>query len=304
MNGHTITYPVAVVINAGSGSAESADLGMLVAERFRARGIEPEVHVCAEGGDISRYAQEAVRKGCTTVVAGGGDGTVSAVAAVLAGTDAVLGVLPLGTLNHFAKDAGIPLDLDEAVATITEGYVQTVDLGEVNGRTFINNSSLGLYPKIVRHREAQQRLGRSKWRAFFKGLLTVLGRYSFLQVRVSSEQGQIVRTTPFVFIGNNEYEIHGLNIGTRARIDTGRLSVYLTRRIGRWGLLRLVVRGLIGRLRDAEDFDTLNTEELQVDVPGRAVRVALDGEVVLMESPLRYRCRSGTLRVLVKRQEE
>ena len=300
MDGHR-TSSIAVILNAGSGSSGSEDLGTMVAERFRSRGIEAEVHTCSPGENIHLYARGALRRGCTTIVAGGGDGTVSAVAAVLAGTDALLGVLPLGTLNHFAKDAGIPLDLDEAVTTIVEGHVRVVDLGEVNGRTFINNSSLGLYPKIVRHREAQQRLGRSKWWAFFKGILTVLGRYSFLEVQVSSDQGQMIRSTPFVFIGNNEYEIHGLSIGTRARIDTGRLSVYLTRGVGRYGLLRLVVRGLIGRLRDAEDFDTISTEQLQVHVRGRAVRVALDGEVVLMESPLRYRCRSGAIRVIVKK---
>ena len=300
MDGHR-TSSIAVILNAGSGSSGSEDLGTMVAERFRSRGIEAEVHTCSPGENIHLYARGALRRGCTTIVAGGGDGTVSAVAAVLAGTDALLGVLPLGTLNHFAKDAGIPLDLDEAVAAIVEGHNRVVDLGEVNGRTFINNSSLGLYPKIVRHREAQQRLGRSKWWAFFKGILTVLGRYSFLEVQVSSDQGQIVRSTPFVFIGNNEYEIHGLSIGTRARIDTGRLSVYLTRRVGRFDLLCLVVRGLAGRLRDAEDFDTLSTDQLEVHVRGRTVRVALDGEVVLMESPLRYRCRSGAIRVIVKK---
>ena len=302
MDGHR-TSSIAVILNAGSGSSGSEDLGTVVAERFRSRGIEAEVHTCSPGENIHLYARGALRRGCTTIVAGGGDGTVSAVAAVLAGTDALLGVLPLGTLNHFAKDAGIPLDLDEAVATIVEGHVRVVDLGEVNGRTFINNSSLGLYPRIVRHREAQQRLGRSKWWAFLKGILTVLGRYSFLEVQISSDQGQIVRSTPFVFIGNNEYEIHGLNIGTRARIDTGRLSVYLTRRVGRFDLLCLVVRGLAGRLRDAEDFDTLSTEQLEVHVHGhgRTVRVALDGEVVHMESPLRYRCRSGAIRVIVKK---
>ena len=291
---------MAVIINAGSGSVENANLVAQVREQFSARGIEPDVCTCVEGGDIRHYAEEALKRGCTTVVAGGGDGTVSAVASVVTGTDAALGVLPLGTLNHFAKDLGIPLDLKEAVATIAAGHVVRVDIGEVNGRMFINNSSLGLYPRIVRHREEHQRLGRSKWWAFFRGLLTALGRYPFLKVRVSSEGAEIVRKTPFVFIGNNQYEIHGLSIGTRARIDSGKLSVYLTHSAGRLRLLGLALRGLVGRLRDAEDFDTITTPEVLIAARGRSVQVALDGEIVVLDLPLRYRCRRHDLRVIVR----
>lgn len=294
---------IAVIINAASGSVEAGNLQMQVKELFRAHGMTPEVLLCHEGGEIHLLARRSLRGGAGIVVAAGGDGTVSAVASVVAGTGAALGVLPVGTLNHFAKDAGIPLELDQAVETIIAGNAAVVDLGEVNGRTFINNSSLGLYPRIVHHREAQQRLGSSKWWAFWKGVLTVLGRYSFLQVQISSPEAQIVRKTPFVFIGNNEYEIHGLNIGTRSRMDTGKLSVYLTRRTDRPGLLGLVVRGLFGRLRDSDDFDTLHTDKLHVQVSGATIRVALDGEVITMTPPLRYGCRKGELRVLVKKQE-
>lgn len=303
MNEHDPLSRLAVIINPASGSVEAANLKTQLTEGFRARGLKPEMHICPEGSEIHLLARQSVRRGVRTVVAAGGDGTVSAVAAVLADTDATLGILPVGTLNHFAKDVGVPLDLDQAIATIVEGDVAVVDVGEVNGRTFINNSSLGLYPRIVRHREAQQRLGRSKWWALSRGVLAVLGRYSFLQVQISSPEEQMVRDTPFVFIGNNEYEIHGLNIGTRSRIDTGKLSVYLTRRIDRAGLLGLVIRGICGRLRDFEDFDTFSTERLQVQLSGPAVGVALDGEIIRMTSPLRYRCRQGALRVLVKKKD-
>ena len=295
---------ITIIINAGSGSVDNSELTTQIRERFSSHGIEPAIVFCRQGEEIRRHAGQSLERGCTTVVAGGGDGTVSTVASVVAGTDAALGVLPLGTLNHFARDLGIPSGLEEAIATIADGHAVLVDVGEVNGRTFVNNSSLGLYPTIVRHREAQQRLGRSKWWAFFRALLTVLGRYPFLRVRVSTGETQVVRRTPFVFVGNNEYEIHGLNIGTRARIDSGRLSVYLTHRVGRLGLLRLALRGLVGSLREAEDFDISETTELQVDVRGPRIRVALDGEVIVMEPPLRYRCRSKALRVIVPETEK
>jgi diacylglycerol kinase family enzyme len=295
-----ITPRLAVIINAGSGSADNADLAAQVSAQFSAQGIQPEFCSCAEGEVIRRHAEEALQRGCTIVVAGGGDGTVSTVASVVAGTDAALGILPLGTLNHFAKDLGIPLDLNEAVATIIEGKVVQVDIGELNGRTFINNSSLGLYPKLVRYRDEHQRLGRSKWWAFFKAMLIVLGRYSFLKVRLSADEAEIVRSTPFVFIGNNEYEIQGFSIGTRARIDSGQLSVYLTRRAGRIRLLGLALRGLFGRLRNAVDFDTITTSEVVIDARGRSVQVALDGELFQIQLPLHYRCRRHELRVIVR----
>lgn len=301
---HTNSLRLAVIINAGSGSVRDADLAAQVCVQFSAKGIEPEFCVCAEGTDIRQHAQKAVQRGCTVVVAGGGDGTVSTVASVVAGTSAALGVLPLGTLNHFAKDLGIPLGLEEAVATIVEGRVAKVDIGELNGRTFINNSSLGLYPKIVRHRDEHQRLGRSKWWAFFRAILMVLGRYSFLKVKISTEEKEIIRSTPFVFIGNNEYEIHGLNIGTRARIDSGALSVYLTRRAGRIRLFGLALRGLFGFLRDSADFDTITTCEVTIDTRGRSVQVALDGELFQIELPLRYRCRKQELGVIVRNVKE
>jgi diacylglycerol kinase family enzyme len=290
---------IAVIINAGSGSVDDAALMTRIRESFSARGILPRFLVCAPGQDIRRHAEEAVRSGCTTLVAGGGDGTVSTVASVVTGTDAVLGLLPLGTLNHFAKDTGIPLELDEAVGVIAAGHFSRVDVGEVNGRTFLNNSSLGLYPRIVGRRQAEQRLGRSKWWAFTKGVLTVLGRYPLLRVVLACDGTEIRRTTPFVFIGNNEYEIHGFSIGTRARIDSGALSVYTTHRMGRSGLLILLLRALVGRLRDAQDFDTISATEVQVAVGGKAVRVAIDGEVTLMSPPLLYRSRKEALRVLL-----
>ncbi len=291
-----------VIINAGSGSVENLDLAAQVGAQFSAHGIEAEVHVCTEGHQIRALAEKAVRQGCLTVVAGGGDGTISTVASVVAGTETALGVLPLGTLNHFAKDLGIPLDLNEAIATIVGGDAVQIDIGEVNGHTFINNSSLGLYPKIIRHREAQQQLGNSKWWAFFKAVLTALGRYAFLKVRVISDGCDVIRRSPFVFIGNNEYEIHGLSIGTRARIDTGKLSVYLTHGAGRLRLLGLALRGLFGYLRNAEDFESITSTEVTISARGRNLRVALDGEMVLIKPPLRYRCRSHELRVIVGKE--
>jgi diacylglycerol kinase family enzyme len=259
------------------------------------------VRLARAGEELVELAREAVSNGARAVVAGGGDGTVSAVASLLAGTEKPLGVLPLGTLNHFAKDLGVPLDLLGAARTCSEGRVARVDAAEVNGRIFVNNSSLGLYPRIVRRREKlRERLGSGKWAAFLRAAFAILRRYPFMRVRLKADGREVVRETPFVFIGNNEYLTESFHVGARARLDAGCLSLYVAHRTGRLGLLRLAVRALFGRLAEAKDFDALRAQEIRVEThrPKR-LHVAADGEVVVMTTPLNYRALPGALRVIV-----
>ena len=296
-----------VFVNAASGPDGQPPLAERLAELFAAHGWQPngDVRVLpVHGGcDLVEMARQAVAEGYPTLVAAGGDGTVNAVANTVAATEANLGVLPLGTLNHFAKDVGIPLDLEQAVQTIVAGHVQAVDVGEVNGRLFVNNSSVGLYPTIVHRRDAHQRLGKGKWSSFLRAMLTVLGRYPLVRVAIRADGQQIVRRTPLVFVGNNEYHNHGMKLGTRERLDAGALSVCLTRDIGRLKLCAFALLALLGRLRDARDFDELQTTELVITSRRAHLRVATDGEVCRLRTPLEYRIRPGALRVLVPRPE-
>ena len=294
----------AVIINATSGTNDKESEKERLAELFASRGLKTRITLARSGHEIVELARRAVREDCDPVVAGGGDGTINAVASALVGTARTLGVLPLGTLNHFAKDLKIPLDLEGATSNILDGRVASVDVGEVNGRIFLNNSSLGLYPSIVRQREKQQqRLGRGKWPAFVWAALSVLRRYPFLNVRLSTDKGEMVRRTPFIFIGNNEYEMESFNVGARSCLDAGQLSLYTSQRTGRLGLLRFAVRALFGGLRHEKDFDAVCTKEVWIDTRRRRLRVATDGEVTVMNTPLHYRVRPGALRVLVPHAE-
>ncbi|HEX8557199.1 MAG TPA: diacylglycerol kinase family protein [Pyrinomonadaceae bacterium] len=293
---------LAVIINAASGSSEGGEAARAVEAAFDACGARARVQVARAGvDDVTGLARRALSDGARAVVAGGGDGTVGSVAAALAGTGTPLGVLPLGTLNHFAKDLGIPLALEEAARNVCEGRAVSVDVGEVNGQVFVNNSSLGLYPRIVRRREKlQEREGSGKWSAFARASLAVLRRYPFLHVRLDADGRRIVRKTPFVFVGNNEYRMESLQLGGRARVDAGRLSLYVAHRTGRLGLLRLAFSALAGRLEQAADFDALSAEEIWVETRRpRRLHVATDGEVSVMTTPLRYRVRPGALKVIV-----
>lgn len=288
------------ILNARSGTGCDPDHAAGIRSMFDAAGLPAEV-VLAQGAEEMFAAVDRAREaGVGLVAAGGGDGTQSAIASRLAGTGTVQGVLPLGTLNHFAKDLGIPLKLQDAIRTLVDGRVLEVDVGEVNGRVFINNCSLGLYPEIVRERELQRhRLGKGKWRAFASATLHATRGRPALAVRVDSEEQQQVRSTPFLFVGNNRYTMEGFHIGVRESLQGGELALYMGRRRGRLGLLTLAMRALARRLEQAEDFETVTGTRFVISTHQERIRVGADGEVVMMDTPLHYRIRPLALRVMV-----
>lgn len=289
---------IAVIVNGGAGTGHDRELGERLRALFEGHGRDADVTVAHGGEEILQAARAAVDAGARTIVAGGGDGTINAVASVVLGTDIAFGVLPLGTLNHFAKDLGMPLTLEEAVAVIVRGHTRRVDVGEVNCRIFLNNSSLGLYPNIVRKRERQQRLGRGKWPAALWATVSALRRFPFLNVRLRIGGEEVPRRTPFVFVGNNEYSMQGLSIGARSALDRGHLSLYVAQNPGRLALLRFAVRALFGRLAQARDFDVVLVENIEIETRHKHLRVATDGEVTMMSTPLSYRVRARALTVI------
>ena len=290
----------AFVLNGAAGSGCDTDWLARHRDTMRALGA-PDRHITLAHDTTALLAavRRALADGCDRVVAGGGDGTVSAVAGQLVGTPVALGVLPLGTLNHFAKDLGLPLQAEAALQLLQDGPLRRIDVGEVNGAYFLNNASLGLYPRIVQQREEQQRrLGRGKWPAFAWAAWSTLKRWPFLDLRLKADGREWQRRTPFVFVGNNEYRMSGWRIGARERLDSGQLSVYLAHETGRLGLLRLALHALLGRLHQSRDFYALAVEDLRIQAPQALVRVATDGELRWMRPPLVCRIHPRALRVI------
>ena len=293
---------IAVILNVAAGTGHSPEARERLRELFASHGMRAEILSAGNGEEIGQRVAEAMASGVAAIAAGGGDGTVSAVAARLSGTGIALAVLPLGTLNHFARDLGIPADCERAVEAIASGRRVAVDIGEVNGRPCINNASLGLYPDIVRDRTRQQRrLGRGKFWAMLWATLAVLHRSPFLRLRLEADGQPRQCRSPFVFIGNNEYTMEGFSIGTRSSLRDGRLSVYTTQRCGRAALLRLALRALFGRLHQAEDFASALVRRLRIDSRHERLLVATDGEVTSMRPPLEFTVRPGALHVIVPR---
>jgi diacylglycerol kinase family enzyme len=290
-----------VLLNASAGSSAVSETSVMVSrvrEAFARTHLETEISAISHEG-LPAAARRAVASHADVLVLGGGDGTLSAGAAALAGNRKPLGILPLGSFNHFAKDVGIPLDLDEAVATIERGHVTEVDVGAVNDRVFLNNSSIGLYPSAVAQREElRHQHGGGKWPAMLNACVDVFRRFPLLDVTLQADDRAVSLTTPFVFVGNNRYEMSLFSLGKRASLQDGELSVYLTRNAGRMGLLRLAFRALLGRLEQDRDFRSVMLPEVEIRTRRHALRVSLDGEVARMASPLRYTIRPRALRVL------
>lgn len=268
----------------------------MIEAAFERQGIKAKV--VATSGDRVRYLARALREeGFDRIAAGGGDGTVSAVAAEMIGHKTALGVLPVGTLNHFARDLGIPIDIDRAVALVCAGEPTRVDVGSVNGITFINNSSLGLYPDQVRVRKVwRDRIG--KWPAMFIASIIVLTRFPYLRVKVEFDDKRIRRRCAMVLVSNNEYKLEPGNLTERERVDRGQLGVYLLKDEGRLGLIRIALHSLVFRPEEATSFEAHSATEIVVTTRRRRVRVALDGEVYRLASPLRYSTIPGGLRVI------
>ncbi|MEP7225801.1 MAG: diacylglycerol kinase family protein [Gemmatimonadales bacterium] len=290
---------IAVVLNATSGHGAAPKAAERLKEIFAEAGREARITLATGGSEINAAMRRAVEAGCEALVTGGGDGTINCAASAVVGRGIPLGVLPLGTLNHFAKDLGIPLELDEAAKVVLDGVVCKVDVGEVNGRIFLNNSSLGVYPAGVRLREKYQATLRGKWLAAVWAGLTVLRRRPFMTVRIVAEGEAIVRRTPLVLVGNNEYKMAGIHAGSRESLARGRLALYVLNAEQRPGLLRLAWQVLLKGAERVKEVDLITVEEATVETRRRHLQVATDGEVFSLESPLNYRIRAGALQVHV-----
>lgn len=290
------------ILNLGSGAQKQEELAHELSRVFEERGGELRIGFARDSKHIYQFARDAVAEGRPLVLAGGGDGTISAVASVLAGTGTALGVLPMGTFNYFARRLGIPLEIDVATRLCFEGELRSVSLGEVNGRIFLNNASIGLYPSMLREREkTYRRFGRSQLAAYFAALFTLLQSRRYMRVFITTHHEQREMRTPLVFVVNNSYQLEQYELEGSDCIKNGGTATYILPPVGRLGLLRLGWRMLRRKLEPHTDFKLVCSEGLRVETSRRNINVAYDGEMERMQSPLTFRVRRDALRVLVPR---
>ena len=294
-----------VVINREGGTARSLGpetLRQRLLDAFTGAGALAEVEL-VPGAELlpalERARDRAAKDELDGVVVGGGDGSVNGAAGLFARTGIPLGVLPLGTLNHFARDLGLPPDFAEAAAAIAVAAPRAVDCAEVNGRVFVNNSLLGAYPYMVADRERRRREhGLSKWPAMTLAFLRMLWRFPRRRLTLVLPDGRIPVVTPSLMVGVNEYDPKNFEIPRTHGLDQGRLWLLVARHRHPLGFAWFAFRTVFSGIDQARDFDVLTLTELEVQARPSRLPVATDGELVTLRPPLRYRIRPGELLVL------
>ena len=291
---------VPVLLNRGGGAvSRDPEIAGKVADAMKVAGIDADVEL-VEGGDCAVRCRAIAERGDALLIVGGGDGTIGSAASALVGTETRLGILPLGTLNHFARDLGLPTDLNEAAKVIAAGNQRRVDVAEMNQRIFINNSAIGLYPLMVIDRDLQRRrLGRSKRLAMLVASIRTLWRFGHRRLTLTVNEEHKARVdTPLLFVGNNDYRIDLGAPGKRERLDGGELCVMVMRQKTRRGMIAASIRALFDRSHPDDMVRIDGVERLRVASQRSHLAVSLDGEVVRAEPPLEYRIRRQALRVI------
>ncbi|MBU6266726.1 MAG: hypothetical protein KGN34_04235 [Sphingomonadales bacterium] len=289
-----------VLINRSGGAAKAAGdaLAGQVSAAFAAAGAAANV-LLLEGGDMADAVRDHAGRAQRLVVAGG-DGTVSCAAGVLAGGETELAILPLGTLNHLARDAGIPADLGEAAAAAVHGQVRAIDTVQVGGHCFVNNASIGLYPRMVRTRAALQEHGLAKWVAAVPAAWAALTRQHDLRLEIDHGDGPQPLVTPQLFVGNNRYRLDAGRVGQRDALDAGRLCLLAVRHRSRPALVWFALRAALGRADPASDFVAIaDGDRLVVKAAPPELAIALDGEVQRAALPLEFTVRPRSLKLVV-----
>ncbi|MDZ4797223.1 MAG: diacylglycerol kinase family lipid kinase [Bryobacteraceae bacterium] len=296
----TATRTRAVIfVNASAGWDAKEDAPQKLEQWFAESGIEAQVEYVEKGVNLAEKAREAVIAGNDIVVAAGGDGTLSATASGLVGTEATFGVLPVGTLNHFARDLNLPLELEPAARVISAGHVMEVDVGEVNGKTFLNNAVLGLYPIFRAIRADLQKRGWPSKLSWIWGWVTALQKLPFYRMKLTVDGREVIRKTPYMIIANNKHAMQGRHIGARKSLQDGKLWIYVLRPQSRIALVWMALKVVFGVFRRQEYFDAFPATEVYIDTRSRRLGVSLDGEIHVMDTPLRFRSLPLSLRVFV-----
>ena len=236
--------------------------------------------------DCAQTIRERMARGVRLFVAAGGDGTITNIVQPLVNSEAVLGVIPVGTYNHFARDLEIPLDWKEALDVVLNGDTRQVDAARINDRFFVNNVSLGLYPELVARREEKGR-DYPRWKARLYAAYRTLRKYPSITLNIeSAHHHEIVRTHVFM-VSNNSYDLSRIGVeAARETLEGGRLSVYWLPHISRLKMTKFVASYLAGRVHDTPGFRSFRTAAMKMQSPRKTLKVGVDGEVFTLNIPL------------------
>ena len=296
---------VQFVINGRSGRNDSDATRQAIEAALHASGRRADFHVARPDtlARMARQATEAALAQHSAVVAVGGDGTINAVAQAAHDQGCAMGVVPQGTFNYFARTHGMPADAGLATQALLAARPVPVQVGLINDQVFLVNASLGLYPDLLQDREAfKARFGRSRLVALAAAVATVLGRHRQLRLRIETRDGTQDVRTPTLFVGNNRLQLAQVGLAEASAIDQGQITAVVLRPIGTLALLGLMLRGALGTLGEAATVRSFQCQRLRVSPKrgwaGRRMKVAYDGEVGWLPTPLLFEVSAQPLYLL------
>lgn len=293
----------AVILNKQSKVAGSESTADKIESGLKKYSINPEIFL-VDKHNFKSIIDKIYESNVDLIVGAGGDGTINSAAELCIKKNIPLGVIPLGTFNHFAKDLNIPLELEDSLKTIGQKNIHLIDVGKINDNIFLNNSSIGLYPKAVKKRDQEiEKLGGKKYWAMWRAMLRIFKKFPIIEANIASKEKQMSCKTPFIFVGNNRYKMDLFNLGSRERINEGKLNIYYPNTSDKYSVFKFLLSALFNRLDQEKDFTTLESESIIVDIKKRKIEVAYDGEVVSMSPPLKYEILQKKLKVFLNDQD-
>ncbi|MNK04294.1 Diacylglycerol kinase [compost metagenome] len=312
-------------MNGGSGRHDADDTRQTIEAAMREAGRVYRIFVIENVEQIQATVQEAVdaaQEQNAVVVAVGGDGTINAVANLVLDSGCLFGALPQGTFNYFGRTHGIPEEIAASLQDLLHGEAVPVQVGQVNGHVFLVNASVGLYPELLEDRESfKQKYGRSRLVAIGAAIATVFGRHRQLQLTLEQDGKQTMLRTTTLFIGNNRLQLEQVGMPQAEAVVQGQLAAIAVRPLGKLAMLWLGTCGALGRLGDAEHVVGFSFRSLTVATrskfrnasahsqstfkkqPGRQIKVAADGEIMYLQTPLEFQVAPQPL-MLIKRRHE
>lgn len=297
------TSSLCVVVNQASGQKDALAQVDAIRAALSGKVGRLDFRSAGRGDRIDGLARQVVDDGFDIVLVLGGDGTQSAVAGALSGTGTIMGVLPGGTFNYFARDLGVGETVGEALETVLAGHVASVDVGRIGDLVFLNNVSLGIYPHILKTREGiYRRWGRSRIAAYWSVLLAL--RRLRHPLRITAIVGDRSRdySTALVFVARSACQLEAFGLDGAKAIRAGQMAVLIARARKALPLMRSALRLAVGLGTKNSDFDLILADSLVINMQKRRPLVAHDGERTRLNSPLHLNVWHDALRMLVPGQ--
>jgi len=292
------------VLNRNGGTLKTTDLAALTSRAvaiFAGAGHELEVRVVG-GSELIPELERAARE-AEVLLAGGGDGTISAAAAIAFRQGVPLAVLPAGTMNLFARSLGIPLALDAALHALAGGTIAEADIATVNGRPFVHQLSVGIHPKLIRLRESLSYRSRvGKMIASGRAALGVMFNPPSFSAEIKTPEGVETRRLAGISISNNPLDEGHLPIPDR--LDRGVLGIYLVKPLTQRDLAQLAFGLVRGKFRSLPQVIDREAAEATISFPRRkhGALAAVDGELMPLPKQLELKIVPRGLRVIVPAQ--